>query len=164
MVVTQMTKAWFYGPAAVNPSVVSLQNCGFSLTHGTYSLYTEMLSSQLSAEAQEEIELDLGYSDFRPVLADINMSGYHNGKCQSIRNTWHIRSFFRSQSDANHIRTALSVYSDPHPGDSVVDAAHAWSFWFCFFSTVANSVDIFLLNSCSYLISLPTHINMPNRR
>ncbi|KAL6726392.1 hypothetical protein Aduo_008366 [Ancylostoma duodenale] len=33
---------------------------------------------KLSAEAQEEIELDLGYSDFRPVLADINMSGYHN--------------------------------------------------------------------------------------
>ncbi|EYC21146.1 hypothetical protein Y032_0020g240 [Ancylostoma ceylanicum] len=33
---------------------------------------------KLSAEAQEEIELDLGYSDFRPVLADINMSGYNN--------------------------------------------------------------------------------------
>ncbi|ETN78642.1 hypothetical protein NECAME_10203, partial [Necator americanus] len=35
---------------------------------------------KLSAEAHEEIELDLGYSDFRPVLADIHMSGYQNDK------------------------------------------------------------------------------------
>ncbi|VDO89428.1 unnamed protein product [Heligmosomoides polygyrus] len=31
---------------------------------------------KLSTEAHEEIDLDLGYSDFRPVLADIHMLGY----------------------------------------------------------------------------------------
>ncbi|XGW15633.1 hypothetical protein V3C99_001240 [Haemonchus contortus] len=33
---------------------------------------------KLSTESHEEIELDLGYSDFRPVLTDIFKSGYQN--------------------------------------------------------------------------------------
>ncbi|WKY00154.1 hypothetical protein Q1695_014763 [Nippostrongylus brasiliensis] len=35
---------------------------------------------KLCTESHEEIDLDLGFSDFRPVLADIHMLGYQNDK------------------------------------------------------------------------------------
>ncbi|PIO76465.1 hypothetical protein TELCIR_01471 [Teladorsagia circumcincta] len=41
---------------------------------------------KLSTESHEEIELDLGYSDFRPVLTDIYKLGYQNGQFYNNRN------------------------------------------------------------------------------
>ena len=45
----------------------------FKLTIRDYS------DLQLAVESHEEIELDLGYGDFRPVLANIHVYGYQIG-------------------------------------------------------------------------------------